>query len=54
MIHRGPDGQKIVALKNFTLGFARLSIIDLSIKGMQPMFSLDNQVGIVFNGEIYG
>lgn len=54
MRHRGPDGQKVVRKNNFTLAFARLSIIDLSDNGMQPMFSQDGQVGIVFNGEIYG
>lgn len=54
MRHRGPDGQKVVRKNNFSLAFARLSIIDLSDNGMQPMFSQDGQVGIVFNGEIYG
>ncbi len=54
MKHRGPDGIRISPLENFTLAFARLAIMDLSDNGMQPMFSYDNQVGIVFNGEIYG
>lgn len=54
MRHRGPDGIRVISLEDFTLAFARLSIIDLSEQGMQPMFSMDNQVGIVFNGEIYG
>ena len=54
MHHRGPDGTKITTLENFTLAFARLAIMDLSENAMQPMFSYDNQVGIVFNGEIYG
>lgn len=54
MAHRGPDGIRITPLADFTLAFARLAIIDLSEKGMQPMFSDDNQLGIVFNGEIYG
>lgn len=54
MAHRGPDGIRISPLEDFTLAFARLAIIDLSANGMQPMFSCDNQVGIVFNGEIYG
>lgn len=54
MIHRGPDGINIVREKNITLAFARLAIIDLSEKGMQPMYSSDGQVLIVFNGEIYG
>ena len=54
MAHRGPDGIKIASTDGFTLAFARLAIIDLSSNGMQPMFSYDNKVGIVFNGEIYG
>ncbi len=54
MKHRGPDGIRICPLENFTLAFARLAIMDLSLNGMQPMFSGDGQVAIVFNGEIYG
>ncbi len=53
MAHRGPDGVRIKFLQNFTLAFARLAVMDLSDNGMQPMFSADGQVGIVFNGEIY-
>lgn len=54
MKHRGPDGTRVIPRENFTLAFTRLAIMDLSIQGMQPMFSDDGQVGIVFNGEIYG
>ncbi len=54
MRHRGPDGMRVSPLEDFTLAFARLAIMDLSDNGMQPMFSADNKVGIVFNGEIYG
>ena len=54
MVHRGPDGIQISSLDSFTLAFARLAIIDLSRHGMQPMFSENGQVGLVFNGEIYG
>lgn len=54
MRHRGPDGIRVSPMGDFTLAFARLAIMDLSEHGMQPMFSYDNQVGIVFNGEIYG
>lgn len=54
MRHRGPDGIRISHMENFTLAFARLAIVDLSEKGMQPMLSFDEQVGAVFNGEIYG
>lgn len=53
MRHRGPDKVRINCLENFVLAFARLSIMDLSENGMQPMFSEDGMVGIVFNGEIY-
>lgn len=54
MAHRGPDGIKCCYSEDFTLAFARLAIMDLSENGMQPMFSEDENVGIVFNGEIYG
>ena len=54
MVHRGPDSQRVVSVKGFTLAFARLSIIDPSDNGMQPMMSEDKQVSIVFNGEVYG
>lgn len=57
MIHRGPDdsGEEIHQSGNKYIGLAqrRLSIIDLSPLGHQPMFSADNKVAIVFNGEIY-
>ncbi|MDE7177482.1 MAG: asparagine synthase (glutamine-hydrolyzing) [Lachnospiraceae bacterium] len=54
MKHRGPDGTKVTKLEDFCLAFTRLAVIDLSENGMQPMFSKDNQVAIVYNGEIYG
>ena len=58
MYHRGPDdsGVELYAGKDgYTIGFAqrRLSIIDLSPKGHQPMHSSDGRVTIAFNGEIY-
>lgn len=52
--HRGPDGQRVVKFDDFTMAFARLAIIDLSDNGMQPMISINEDVCIVFNGEIYG
>lgn len=52
--HRGPDGQKIRHMEGFSMAFARLSVIDLSEKAMQPMTSRDGNVTIVYNGEIYG
>ncbi len=52
--HRGPDAQRLEKFKDITLAFTRLSIIDLSDNGMQPMTSQDSNVTIVYNGEIYG
>ena len=48
--HRGPDDSGYYIDKNLSLGFRRLSIIDLSKKANQPM--IDDNV-IIFNGEIY-
>lgn len=58
MYHRGPNdsGEEIVQIEDgFYLGLAhrRLSILDLSSLGHQPMHSKNGQVSIVFNGEIY-
>ena len=53
-INRGPDMQgHWTNSKNCQLGFRRLSILDLSEKGNQPMASLNGRYAIVFNGEIY-
>lgn len=51
--HRGPNGQNVKRIKDMTLCFARLSIIDLNERAMQPMLSEDERYAIVFNGEIY-
>lgn len=51
--HRGPDDSGIFFDKEISLGHQRLSIIDLSKKGHQPMQSEDGKFTIVFNGEIY-
>ena len=53
--HRGPDdsGFFINNQLNIALGHQRLSILDLTIMGHQPMISEDGNVVIVFNGEIY-
>jgi len=51
--HRGPDDGGLFSDKNVTLGHRRLSIIDLSRKGRQPMSNENGTLQIVFNGEIY-
>lgn len=55
MKHRGPDYQAIKWFnnKNSGLGHVRLSIIDLSSDGHQPMYDKQSGNWIVFNGEIY-
>ena len=55
MAARGPDGQGLWVSPNGRLGFGhrRLSIIDPSDAGAQPMLSADGQLVITFNGEIY-
>jgi asparagine synthase (glutamine-hydrolysing) len=52
MVHRGPDDDGIFLDGDLGLGFRRLSIIDLST-GHQPMSTIDGQVTLVFNGEIF-
>lgn len=56
--HRGPDGQGLSQYPSpgefaTTFGHKRLSIIDLSEGGAQPMTLLGEKFGVVFNGEIY-
>lgn len=53
MHHRGPDDQHSTIEGNVGLAFCRLSILDLSDKGRQPMYSEDRQHVLIFNGEIY-
>ena len=53
MESRGPDGAGIHIEPHIGLGHRRLSIIDLSDKGLQPMSNEDGNIWIVFNGEIY-
>ncbi len=57
MRHRGPNdkGHELYPMDSATVGLAqaRLSIIDLSAAGHQPMHSPDGRWAIVFNGEIY-
>lgn len=51
--HRGPDDDGIFSEGFLAFGHQRLSIIDLSNSGHQPMFSNDANLVIIFNGEIY-
>lgn len=51
--HRGPDDQCTFTAEGTVLGFKRLSIIDLSPAGRQPMENEDGTVVAVVNGEIY-
>lgn len=53
IVHRGPDQEGFFCTEEMSLGFRRLSIIDLSSNGSQPMFNEDGSVCLVFNGEIY-
>jgi len=55
LVHRGPDdsGIWVDAWAGVALGFRRLSIIDLSAEGHQPMPSASGRFIAIFNGEIY-
>ncbi|GAB4332583.1 MAG: asparagine synthase (glutamine-hydrolyzing) [Desulfobulbaceae bacterium] len=53
LVHRGPDQEGVFCCETMSLGHRRLSIIDLSEQGRQPMFNEDETVCLVFNGEIY-
>ncbi|MEO8077007.1 MAG: asparagine synthase (glutamine-hydrolyzing), partial [Acidobacteriota bacterium] len=57
--HRGPDDRGTFCLSlrggppDTALGFHRLKILDLSVRGHQPMTSPDGSTALLFNGEIY-
>ena len=51
--YRGPDDEGIFIAPPIGLGHRRLSIIDLSTAGHQPMSNEDETIWLVFNGEIY-
>jgi len=55
MVHRGPDDKGVFISSNGSvgLGHRRLSIIDLSASGRQPLSNEDGTVWVVYNGEIY-
>ncbi len=53
MRHRGPDQEGVFCCEQMSLAHRRLSIIDLSTNGQQPMFNEDGSVCLVYNGEIY-
>ncbi len=51
--HRGPDDNGVFLDDGVGLGFVRLSILDLSQAGHQPMISDNNRYVLVYNGEVY-
>lgn len=51
--HRGPDHSQVFATESVGMGFARLSILDLSERANQPLFDASHRYAIVHNGEIY-
>ncbi len=54
LAHRGPDDAGVTAHEGVYLGHRRLSIIDLSANGHQPMSNADATVWLTYNGELYG
>jgi asparagine synthase (glutamine-hydrolysing) len=53
LTHRGPDGVHVATRGPLHLGHARLSILDTSAAGNQPMTSQDGRYTVIHNGEIY-
>jgi asparagine synthase (glutamine-hydrolysing) len=53
LVHRGPDDHGTYVADGVSLGHRRLSIVDLSEAGRQPLSNEDGTVWITFNGEIY-
>ncbi len=53
LAHRGPDDEGVLAGEGIALGHRRLSIIDLSAAGHQPMGYDGDRYSIVYNGELY-
>src|SRR6202000_2634910 len=53
LVHRGPDADGTYVAPGVSLGHRRLSIVDLSESGRQPLSNEDGTIWITFNGEIY-
>jgi len=53
LVHRGPDDEGLFCEGNIGLGHRRLSIIDLTESGRNPIWTADRSLAIVFNGEVY-
>ena len=53
LVHRGPDDQGIYLAPGMGFGHTRLSILDLSPQGHQPMTTENGEFSLVYNGEIY-
>ena len=53
LVHRCPNSEGICSINNVGFGHRRLSIVDLSNNGSQPMKSFCGRYVIAFNGEIY-
>ncbi|RMH55961.1 MAG: asparagine synthase (glutamine-hydrolyzing) [Candidatus Hydrogenedentota bacterium] len=53
LVHRGPDDRGVIDTGEVALGHRRLSIVDLSEKGRQPLRNESGEVLLVCNGEIY-
>ncbi|MFL6195613.1 MAG: asparagine synthase (glutamine-hydrolyzing), partial [Thermoanaerobaculia bacterium] len=53
LAHRGPDDEGYYEEGPLGLAHKRLTILDTSRRGRQPMFTEDGQLGITFNGEVY-
>lgn len=53
IVHRGPDSAGMFTDEKAALGFRRLSIIDITESGDQPLYNEDKSKVLVFNGEIY-
>ncbi|HXJ49274.1 MAG TPA: hypothetical protein VNF91_08920, partial [Candidatus Acidoferrum sp.] len=53
MAHRGPDDEGTFRSEGVALAHRRLSIIDLSAAGHQPMFNENGTVAVVYSGELY-